>query len=746
VSTEHRDGQVVSGLSGAAAAKVSQILDDYLEALERGGQPDAAHLLDRHPQYADILRPYLDEVDLLHHAAGAGWNAPAAGDLKEAPAGGEPGRLGDYRLVREIGRGGMGIVYEAEQISLNHKVALKVLPFAAALDARQLLRFQNEARAAANLRHPHIVPVYGLGSQRGVYYYAMQFIDGHNLAEIVADLRRARESVALPSRPATATMAEAGIPTLRTQHGQELFRTVAQIGVQAAEALDYAHQVGIVHRDIKPANLLLDSQGHVWITDFGLARSHGDRSLTLTGDLVGTLRYMSPEQALGQRGLVDHRSDIYSLGVTLYEALTLKSAYPAEHRDELLAEIGRGEPVPPRRLNPAIPVELETIVLSAMAHEPERRYARAQEFADDLRRFLEAQPIRARRPTLRQRALRWAQKRRRVVRAVGIAAVLAVVCLGVGAFLIWQEKERTKKALEVAESQSQRAKDNFDRALHGSMRLMMRLEDKRWANIQPVIKELHRDIVDEAMRFYQGFLHEDSDDPADRYETARLYQQIASIHCFREEYPQTLELTGRAICQFEGLTLMDPGNVQYRLDLARAHRSMAFVYNAEKRTREAHESYGAAAEQYRLAVRHAASAKPFNDAAWFLANCEDRAVADPAEAVDLAQQAVNRDPDAGNYWNTLGVAYYRLGDYQAAVETLTRSMALRSGGDGYDWFFLAMAQWRLGQKEQARGWYEKAANRMHTMRPEEFELPGFKAEADAVLQMADPNKRSQVRR
>src|SRR5262249_8251117 len=277
-------------------------------------------------------------------------------------------------------------------------------------------------------------------------------------------LRCTRESPALPSGPAEATMAEAGIQTLRTQHGLELFRTIAQIGIQAAEALDYAHQVGIVHRDIKPANLLLDSQGHVWITDFGLARSHSDQGLTLTGDLVGTLRYMSPEQALGQRSLVDHRSDVYSLGVTLYEALTLKAAYPAEHREELLAEIARGEPVPPRRVDPAIPVELETIVLSAMAPEPEQRYARAQEFADDLRRFLESQPIRARRPTLRQRVRRWAQKRRRVVRAVGIAAVLAVVCLGASAFLIWQEKERTTKALKVAEAQSQRAKDNFDRA------------------------------------------------------------------------------------------------------------------------------------------------------------------------------------------------------------------------------------------------------------------------------------------
>ena len=182
--------------------------------------------------------------------------------------------------------------------------------------------------------------------------------------------------------------------------------------MQAAEALDHAHQQGVIHRDVKPANLLLDAAGHPWVADFGLARYQAGPAMTATGGTVGTLRYMSPEQALAKLALVDHRSDVYALGVTLYEALTLQPAYPGSDREEVLRQIAAGEPQPPRRLEPSIPVELETIVLKAMVREPEGRYQTAQEMADDLRRFLEGGPILARRPNLRERTVRWSQRHR----------------------------------------------------------------------------------------------------------------------------------------------------------------------------------------------------------------------------------------------------------------------------------------------------------------------------------------------
>ena len=239
----------------------------------------------------------------------------------------------DYRIVRELGRGGMGIVYEADQISRGRHVAIKVLTAAAAMDPQQLKRFlQVEVPAAKLLRHPHIVPIVDFGCEHGVYYYAMQFIDGQNLAQLIKAIPKSDEvetvaddtasefSVARSNGAASTPLSEASRPSSTTD-AHDLFRNAARWGLQAAEALDYAHRQGVVHRDIKPSNLLLDGRSNVWITDFGLAHIQGEAHLTATGDLPGTPRYMSPEQVQARRVVVDHRTDIYSLGVTLYELL-----------------------------------------------------------------------------------------------------------------------------------------------------------------------------------------------------------------------------------------------------------------------------------------------------------------------------------------------------------------------------------------------------------------------------------------
>jgi hypothetical protein len=238
----------------------------------------------------------------------------------------------------------------------------------------------------------------------------------------------------------------------------------ARLGVQAAEALEHAHQLGVIHRDIKPANLLVDGRGHVWVTDFGLAHCQGQAGLTMTGDLVGTLRYMSPEQALAQRGVIDHRSDVYSLGATLYELLTLQPAFDGQDRQEVLRQIAFEEPRPPRHIHRAIPSELETIVLKAMAKEPSERYGTAQDLADDLERFLNDEPIRARRPTVQQRATKWA-RRHRGVAWMGVL-LLVVLALGSAAstVLIYRQLARANKAeeelagkLEVVEEAQKKA-------------------------------------------------------------------------------------------------------------------------------------------------------------------------------------------------------------------------------------------------------------------------------------------------
>ena len=406
-------------------AELARVLETCLADIESGRAVDLEELIADHPHIAERLQTCLDALNLVQQAT-VGMNSER---LAPAPAV-AVGRLGDFDIIREVGRGGMGVVYEAQQVSLGRKVALKVLPFAATLDQRQLQRFLMEAQAAAILHHVHIVPIYSVGCERGVHYYAMQFIDGQTLAEAIAALRRTKAEEAggiqsgvrldLPADSAP-TVPSAALPTERSADSPGYFRSVARLGVQAAQALEHAHQLGVIHRDIKPANLLLDRAGDLWITDFGLARLRSHVEITMSGDAVGTLRYMSPEQALAKRALVDHRTDIYSLGSTLYEALTLQPAYPGTDRAEILQRISQGEPPLPRKINHFVPTELETIVLKAMAHEPERRYATAQELADDLTRFLDHRPIRAVRPGVRERLTKWAWRHRTILAAVAHA-------------------------------------------------------------------------------------------------------------------------------------------------------------------------------------------------------------------------------------------------------------------------------------------------------------------------------------
>lgn len=483
----------------------------------RAGEPvDLIHLVQDHPHQAEAMLRLVPAIELM-----ADLGNPSARNQPAPPLAIELDQhhwLGDFRLLREVGRGGMGVVYEAEQASLGRRVALKVLPSTAALDTRQLQRFQVEAQAAACLNHGHIVPVYAVGHERGVHFYAMQFIDGRSLAEILQKLRRTegRQPLAadrdglesLLSRqvseltpgtlagaesnqaagiglsrnhnqlsPAVATsdpespppsLAPSGPGPASSTRDRGYFRCVAALGRQAAEALESAHQQGILHRDIKPANLMLDARGHLWITDFGLARLQCDPGLTMTGDVLGTLRYMSPEQAQARRAGIDHRTDIYSLGVTLYEMLALQPAFDGVDRAEILRYIAEEEPKPIHRLNPAVPPDLETIVGKAMAKEPERRYATAAELADDLRRFLKDLPIRARRPSARDRAEKWLRRHRLMVTTT-LGLVLLGGLLGIGG-LLWSNARLRSEIARADQNarESERLRRLTDRHLYAT--------------------------------------------------------------------------------------------------------------------------------------------------------------------------------------------------------------------------------------------------------------------------------------
>ena len=550
----------------------------YLAELEAGRRPERQEFVARFPDLADELAPYLDAIDMVHAVPLRG--SPRGQDTTDESLPAEP--LGDFRLVREIGRGGMGVVYEAVQLSLGRRVALKVLPFAAALDGKQLERFKNEAQAAAHLHHTNIVPVHAVGSERGVHYYAMQLIEGQNLAELIRQVRphtgvaganlestgpllpRPPGDGALGDNPEatgppnTLLRASRGVEavtavgmelsTQRATRSVEFYRTAARLIVQAAEALEHAHQLGVIHRDVKPANLLLDGRGHLWITDFGLAQFHTSLALTRTGDLMGTLRYMSPEQAGGQHLPIDPRTDVYSLGATFYELLTLEPLFDGGDHRRLLRQILDEEPRPPRSVDPSIPPELETVVLKAVGKMPTDRYTTAQEFADDLRRFLDNRPILARRPTPVERVRKWTRRHPSVVVASAVVLILLSIVSVVCAAVVLAEQAKTEAAYKLARDEQAKTETAYKSAAAAAtserqraeeaearLRLARRSVDELFQLSEEELADkrgmdrLRKRVLDSVLIYYRELLEQRGDDPMaqkELRETKALVEKI----------------------------------------------------------------------------------------------------------------------------------------------------------------------------------------------------------------------------
>jgi serine/threonine protein kinase/WD40 repeat protein len=478
----------MSDIDVSSADPFGQIADEFVEALRQGKRPSVEEFARRYPEHADAIREMLPALVLMEKAKSAddslGQQRQARGSAPAAPL----QQLGDYQILREVGRGGMGVVYEARQLSLGRHVAIKVLPSHALLDPRQLGRFQREARSAARLHHTNIVPVFGVGEQDGLHYYVMQFIQGLGLDVVLDELRHLRQprgklaptqgdvprlptsvnrdvsavavargllsgdfrqpdqagelttaqqeraadagdAVSTPVRAADTTApihlpGQSETSTL-SESGRQYWQSVARIGMQVADALAHAASQGVLHRDIKPSNLLLDDTGNVWVTDFGLAKADSDGdNLTHTGDIIGTLRYMAPERFSGKGDL---RSDICSLGLSLYEMLTLKAAFDETDRKKLVKQVLHDEPLRPRKLNPAVPRDLETVVLKAIARDPAHRYQTPAAMADDLKRFIEDRPVRARRISGAERLWRWCRRNPGIAVLGGVLAAVLVL-------------------------------------------------------------------------------------------------------------------------------------------------------------------------------------------------------------------------------------------------------------------------------------------------------------------------------
>lgn len=478
------------------------LAEEFIERYRRGERPPVSEYSERYPELAEEIVDLFPAMLMMENLKPADEDESASPGMVAPPF----EQIGDYRIIREVGRGGMGVVYEAEQVSLGRHVALKVLSKELHSNPKQRKRFEREAKTAARLHHTNIVPVFGVGSENDHSYYVMQFIQGLSLDSVLAELKTMRltgsasgidrttgqlehrkyvreesgrsdasaaeiarllltgefrparvtdqsfessrveedgassetsaatrtriaghssatsrlsdllgqsnSSVALPGSTATGTVKVSKRPTY--------WESIAQIGVQVGRALEYAHAQGVLHRDIKPANLVLDVKGTVWVTDFGLARLENERDLTQTGDVLGTLRYMAPETF---KGHTDARSEIYSLGLTLYELLAFRPAFDQRHRNALLDQVMNSSVVPLSQANPEVPADLQMIVQKSIERDPADRYSTVAALADDLQRFINDEPIQARRVSKRERLIRWSRHNK------GLSASLAAVAL-----------------------------------------------------------------------------------------------------------------------------------------------------------------------------------------------------------------------------------------------------------------------------------------------------------------------------
>ena len=684
----------------------------------------------------------------------------------EEPATEERPAIGRFEILARVGLGSYGIVYKAYDPQLCRFVALKVPRRATMPTSDDQRRFLREARSASQLHHPAIVPIFDFGDANGISYIVAEFVDGSSLDKLIA---------------------------LRNFEFRESAGMVAVI----ADGLAYAHHAGIIHRDIKPSNIMIGTDEQPRILDFGLARrTQPDATLTNEGEILGTPAYMSPEQATGETRRIDHRSDIYSLGVVLYQLLAGECPFRGQ-APMVIQQVLNDDPPNPRTLNNRIPLDLETICLKAINKDPARRYQTSDDFAQDLRRWLRSEPILARRIGAMGRAWRWCRRNPSLAAMTGLAALL-LVCLAAGSTAggIWlstaYKGQREEHA--AAEHSSQNAQRAFDQ--YYSLVSDNSLLDA------PANEPLLREILADAIRDCQKFLSQYGNRPDLDAEVAATYIRLAQLQLAIGDSNSTgastvaahnrldkllagspsseklaplaagvyrfpryaqrrgaitpddpgrgLALSQRSVAIWDRLAADHPETVTFEHDRAGMYYFLNLSYRATRDAAGARKAIAKAIEiqtklvaahrddrtckrelsqyysvsgdvevaegeletglknQQRAAAIDPTNPRPLDQAASALASFRDPKRRDPAQAIVLARKAISIAPRNPQYWHTLGVAQYRAGQWSAALESLKNSMLLQNGGDGLDWYFVAMTNWQLGDKTAARDYLHKA--------------------------------------
>lgn len=627
---------------------LEKIVADYTRRVRKGKAPSISAYQRKYPKLADEIDDLLASVAMIEglkiESTQSDRNDTELSSLKQ---------LGDYLLIREIGRGGMGIVFEAVHQSLGRRVAVKVMRRRDIEDEKYITRFRREARSAAKLHHTNIVSVFGVGESNGYHYYVMEFINGASLSRVVRSLTQRLHSVTIQLPDASTnhdqaatridngsvttasseqdrldieSQGEPEFPTDRIPQGARRFKWLAGIGSQVSDALAHAHSHGILHRDIKPANLLLDREDRVWITDFGLVKENDVEGLTKTGDVIGTPQYMAPESF---KGIYDQRSETHCLGLTLYELATLRPAFAEGTTAELIHRVTTTRPVSPRKLDPKIPRDLNTIIEKAIARDPGQRYASAIELRDDLRAFLEDRPIAARQPSIVEQAVRWSRRNPLPATLAMLSAFLLLALTAattIGLLSINKANKELAKEIQQTEAARKTAVENQKTAIANEEKIKVQYE-RAESNVSLIVAafdEMFKQVVspgekkdfdidgfhelggiettvssDDAeflkkmMGFYEQFAKQNSENKSLLVESARAFRRIANINYLIGESDDAIEAYQKALEYYEPVLAEKPKSksallnvVNTRAELSAALRRKGLFNSAQREVTE----------------------------------------------------------------------------------------------------------------------------------------------------------------
>ena len=563
---------------------LDELVTQYIDGCRQGTPPDSESYIEQHPEHAVTISELFPMIAALEsmkqssHRETARTATQLPLDLKE---------LGDFELIREIGRGGMGIVYEARQRSLGRRVALKILPRQSLLDPAQLKRFRREARIVAQLHHTNVVSLFGAGEHQGYHFLAMELVSGHSLARLIKFLKEGR------------TNSIDNLPDSVKQYGtQQYWREVARIGRDAALGLQHAHERDVLHRDLTPSNLLLEEHGNVMLTDFGMAKRVSPNDNTRTLSLGGTLGYVPPECFSGR---FSERSDVFGIGVILYELLTLKPAFNDASPAEAIKRVAENsfQPTPPSSINASIPRDLETIVQKAVAEQPSQRYGSAKQLADDLERFLEHRSVKARRISSLAHAWRWCGRNRCVV---GLSTLTTCSLIAISIIMTYSsiQERNAKQAAKAALAREMEQRERSDATVSVATNVLDNIyealiptdlqsfdtpaidaEKNHSSGALPVLSDEMVSVMDKLLEFYDQLADRGGDNRALLLSSAMALGRVGDIYCQIGQPDKALKNYNGALKRIEELETRFSGNVDSKIQCARLYNAIGRLYHMD---------------------------------------------------------------------------------------------------------------------------------------------------------------------